>query len=166
MLGKLERLVVGELRITIREEIGVGVQITGTLSQNVNVAVEPKAAKEFAIATQLGFEGRIEGKDEPVVVAACNLIGFFAVDRKLEKSDQRTLTEEATIRANLQMYPIARGKLVRVMIDAGLNSPGFPLEQPLVLRQEVEIPSIPRASKQKATRKRILQPRKKAVQEN
>ena len=137
MLGKLMKILVPELRFVAAEEIIIesGVPVIGELKQEVQVIIKPQSRNELAIVMRLTYDGRRSDQnsesDVPMFSCGCLVIGVYPFDRALEQSDVKELTDDVTTRSNLQIFPIARGKLLRLLNEVGFNSPDFPLENPL-----------------------------------
>jgi len=131
-----------------------GAALTGQLRQDVRASVEPTKAQQFAIATTLTFELTPESAGEKsAVTAVCALIGFYSVARTLTAQDEPALTEEITNRINLQIFPIARGKLVRLFAEAGMNTDGVPMEQNVELATPIRVPKSTATTQRKRTKK-------------
>jgi len=154
MLGTLKRIVVRELRISVSDRLQSGATLDGQIRHDVQAAVEPTKAEEYAIVSTLAFTLEPEAAGQPAAVSAvCTIIGFFAAQRRLTPDDEAALTAEVTSRINLQMYQIARGKLLRLFAEAGITANNLPLEQTLSLAQPVQVPAIQPSRRKVSTKK-------------
>lgn len=160
MLGKLTKLLVPELRFNAAEPITIesGANYFGQLKQEVQVVIEPQSLHELAIIMRLTFDGRrtehASESELPMFTSGCLVVGVYPFERTITASDAEALTDEVAVRANLQVFPIARGKLLGLLSEVGFNSPDFPLENPLIFPL-VAIPSRqPSPTKPAAKRKR------------